>query len=127
MRGSVRVEYQLKPVLLANIFWNLINFQSFPRQRWWEKRIHNNPKKLLICSTIYLNAFSIIYGINRTRITHEVSKQGLVLISISHALNPRSIIKSSPNIYKTLLEMQQKRLLRSNFAFVLGRSYYKQI
>ena len=48
----------------------------------------------------YSRAFSIILGMMPLNKGHDISRQGLVLTSMSHKLNYESIMKSSPNISK---------------------------
>ena len=49
---------------------------------------------------VSLNALSSIRGITLSRVAHDVSRHGLVLISISQGLKSSSIIKSKPKTSK---------------------------
>jgi hypothetical protein len=68
-------------------------------------------------STISLNVFSTICGIKRSRRIEDVSKQGLVLISISQILKFLSIRKSNPNIYKYFIKHIKPYLKAVLFSF----------
>lgn len=115
----VLVEDQLEFVIVEGILRNAILIVTRVVKRRRKDWIDSDSTY----QNTYLKAFSTMLGINLSRTGQSISRQGFVLISMSHGLNLASIIKSSPKISKLLPflsgSMKQKDDLTASVATAL--------